>query len=217
MPLARRSSEKTLCSESSSGRASMTASSVCSTNLAAISCGDRTWSMQPVAVAASGMPGCCAVVSCAKVAAPAARKARTPCAPSAPVPESTTPAAPRPRSCASDSKNASMRRCSPGARGTSLSRPPDIRSSASGGMTCTWPASTTVPSVACTTLSLHCRASSSARLLEWLGSKCWSTTRPTGALPGSALNSALMASRPPAEAPTPTTTGAASFLRSGWL
>src|SRR5580698_6117828 len=63
---------------------------------------------------------------------------------------------------------------------------------------------TATPSVTCCTGILVVRARISRRSLEWEGSRCCTKTKAMPVFGGSERNNSEKASRPPAEAPTPT-------------
>src|SRR5271163_4788497 len=71
-------------------------------------------------------------------------------------------------------------------------------------MTQTRSRSISMPSVACTTFIDVRAASKSTSRLSWLGSRCCTITKAMPFRSGSASNSFLQASRPPAEAPIAT-------------
>src|SRR4029077_16830344 len=65
--------------------------------------------------------------------------------------------------------------------------------------------STTTPSLASVTGILVVRVRISSNALLWLGSRCWRKTKAIPVESGKVVSMAVKASRPPADAPTPTT------------
>ncbi len=137
---------------------------------------------------------------------PAFLMASMPRMPSAPVPESTTPIAPGPRSRASEWKNSSTGMFGAGCAGREdrRSTPSAIRSVASGGSTYTRPASTRAPSVALRTSSFVRFARIAGSWLSCPGERCCSSTKPRLVFAGMCSSRRMNASSPPAEAPTAT-------------
>src|SRR6266446_2895364 len=84
-----------------------------------------------------------------------------------------------------------------------------------GGITYTWLGSTSVASVTWLTGISVAFASSSVSALLWLGSRCWTSTYAISVPEPKALRNCVNASKPPAEAPTPTIGNKARLDRCG--
>ena len=140
-----------------------------------MSSGSATMSAQPAAMALRGMESNCAEVgSCTTVSPPTAFSASSPCVPSDPMPDNTTPTADAPCSRARDENNtftgSRMPRGSAGCAKCSL--PCDRLSSVFGGITYTWSASTRICSLASQTTNAVTRCSNAASMAFCVGFRC---------------------------------------------
>jgi hypothetical protein len=110
------------------------------------------------------------------------------------------------RSSARDLKRISTDKCGNRAspRGVSLSTPCASAMLLLGGMTNTQLAHIVIPSLASVTFMPVAFASRSVSLLSCFGSRCCTSRNVIPVSVGNSFNSAVRASSPPAEAPTPT-------------
>ncbi len=130
-------------------------------------------------IAARGIPSWIAVEgSCAYVLPPAARIAESPSVPSVPVPERTIPTASAPRAAASDRMNVSigMGGRADSSRRCSLRWSPSRTSDVFGGITCTRPAATVIPSCTSATSSGEIASRAEESRLSCVGDRCWTMT-----------------------------------------
>ena len=170
--------------------------------------GEATISATPAAIALRGISSNCAVDgSCAKLRPPAARIARNPSVPSCAVPDSTTPTARSRSTSAIDANSASIgcRGRTPGLAVRKTSAPRNTHAEVCGGTTRIVLGSIRCPLATSTTGSNVAAASRPASWPIWDGGRCWRTTNASPVSAGMLPMSCLSASRPPAEAPTPTT------------
>jgi hypothetical protein len=132
--------------------------------------------------------------------------AEIPNVPSEAVPDRITPTAFLPASDASERKKVSMGMGGPSwaRRSASTSVPSWMVMERFGGMTYTQPGFTFIPSWTCRTGIFVLRLNSSVIALSWVGSRCGMSTKAMPGFSGSGFSNSMNASRPPADAPTPT-------------
>jgi len=178
----------------------------CRLSAAGISSGRRIRSAVPVSMALRGIPSNLDDASLWTITSPPASwMSRTPREPSLPVPDRMIPTAAAPRSPASERRNWSMGRLRPPPRSCSRRWPSEMIISVFAGIRYTQSRRTASPcSATRTARSVHRDRSSSIWLLK-SGERCWTTTKAIPVSSGMPLNRCSSASRPPADAPMPTT------------